>query len=96
MFMVMTTNGTTTLPSSGIFMAKKRSDIDAITGATISGGKRSITVIEIDEDKIDQGLEFGMKQLLKIKSITKMILSLNHEPPIVFVVKWRAKDLSGT
>lgn len=37
------------------FYGKKRSDIDAITGATISGGKRSITVIEIDKDKIDQG-----------------------------------------
>ena len=37
------------------FYGKKRSDIDAITGATISGGKRSITLIEIDDDKIDKG-----------------------------------------
>lgn len=32
---------------------KKRPNIDAITGATISGGQRAITVIEIEKDKID-------------------------------------------
>ena len=37
------------------FYGKKRSDIDAITGATISGGERAISVIEIDNDKIDKG-----------------------------------------
>lgn len=34
---------------------KKRSNIDAITGATISGGERNITVIDIDDSKIDAG-----------------------------------------
>lgn len=37
------------------FQGKVRTDIDAITGATIGGGERSINVIEIDNDKIDAG-----------------------------------------
>ena len=37
------------------FHGKKRPDIDAITGATISGGKRAITLLEIEDDKLDKG-----------------------------------------
>ena len=37
------------------FYGKKRSDIDAITGATISGGERAISIIEIDNDKLNKG-----------------------------------------
>ncbi|CAL2104506.1 Flagellin biosynthesis protein FlgD [Tenacibaculum sp. 190130A14a] len=37
------------------FQGKVRSDIDAITGATISGGNRAISLIEIPNDKIDKG-----------------------------------------
>jgi len=37
------------------FQGKVRADIDAITGATISGGERAISVIDIDDDKIDSG-----------------------------------------
>jgi hypothetical protein len=37
------------------FYGKKRTDIDAITGATISGGKRAITVLSIPNDKINKG-----------------------------------------
>lgn len=37
------------------FYGKKRNNIDAITGATISGGERSISVIEIDNNKLDKG-----------------------------------------
>lgn len=37
------------------FYGKKRNNIDAITGATISGGKRAITVLSIDKDHIDKG-----------------------------------------
>ncbi|MEM9679288.1 MAG: DUF2271 domain-containing protein [Bacteroidota bacterium] len=37
------------------FQGKVRADIDGITGATISGGERSISVIEIEDDKIDSG-----------------------------------------
>lgn len=34
---------------------KKRPNIDAITGETIAGGERTISVIKIEEDKIDAG-----------------------------------------
>ncbi|MBF8150063.1 DUF2271 domain-containing protein [Winogradskyella sp. F6397] len=37
------------------FYGKRRTDIDAITGATVSGGERTINVIEIDNDKLDKG-----------------------------------------
>ncbi|WP_299667577.1 DUF2271 domain-containing protein [uncultured Polaribacter sp.] len=37
------------------FQGKKRVDIDAITGATISGGQRTISIIKIDNEKIDKG-----------------------------------------
>jgi len=37
------------------FQGKKRADIDAITGATISGGQRTISILRIDNDKIDKG-----------------------------------------
>ncbi|MGJ8733531.1 MAG: DUF2271 domain-containing protein [Cellulophaga sp.] len=37
------------------FFEKKKSSIDAITGATISGGERAIKVIKIDDDKINNG-----------------------------------------
>jgi hypothetical protein len=37
------------------FQGKVRADIDAVTGATIGGGERTITVIGIDDTKIDSG-----------------------------------------
>ena len=37
------------------FYGKKRSSIDAITGATIAGGARTISVLEIEDSKIDAG-----------------------------------------
>lgn len=37
------------------FQGKVRADIDAITGATISGGERAISIIEIEDNKIDSG-----------------------------------------
>lgn len=37
------------------FYGKKRHNVDAITGATIAGGGRSISVIDIDPTKIDSG-----------------------------------------
>lgn len=37
------------------FYGKKHTDIDAITGATISGGERQISVIDIEDSKIDSG-----------------------------------------
>lgn len=37
------------------FYGKKRANIDAITGATIAGGARNISVLEIEDSKIDTG-----------------------------------------
>ncbi|MCK7589319.1 DUF2271 domain-containing protein [Subsaxibacter sp. CAU 1640] len=37
------------------FYGKKRTNIDAITGATISGGKRTVSVIDIDDSKLNSG-----------------------------------------
>lgn len=37
------------------FQGKKRADIDAITGATISGGQRKINVIRIDDNRLNKG-----------------------------------------
>ena len=37
------------------FYGKKRSNIDAITGATIAGGARTISVIDIEDSKINAG-----------------------------------------
>ncbi|TYA75042.1 DUF2271 domain-containing protein [Seonamhaeicola marinus] len=37
------------------FYGKKRHNIDAITGATVAGGERSIEVIHIEDSKIDTG-----------------------------------------
>ncbi|MCX7546466.1 DUF2271 domain-containing protein [Xanthomarina sp. F1114] len=37
------------------FYGKKRTNLDAITGATIAGGARTISVIDIDDSKIDAG-----------------------------------------
>ena len=37
------------------FFENTTDNIDSITGATISGGERTIKVIEIDDDKLDKG-----------------------------------------
>ncbi|MEE9408624.1 MAG: DUF2271 domain-containing protein [Polaribacter sp.] len=37
------------------FQGKKRTEIDAITGATISGGERKVSVINIPDDKLNKG-----------------------------------------
>jgi hypothetical protein len=37
------------------FQGKVRTDISGITGATISGGERSIFVLNIEDEKIDKG-----------------------------------------
>lgn len=37
------------------FYGKRRPDIDAISGATVSGGERTISVLNIPVDRIDKG-----------------------------------------
>ncbi len=43
------------IPEWWSFYGKRRPDIDAITGATIPGGGRAISIIEIENDKINTG-----------------------------------------
>ena len=45
------------IPEWWSFYGKRRNDIDAISGATISGGERAITVLQIPKDKIDLGYQ---------------------------------------
>ncbi|WP_420575154.1 DUF2271 domain-containing protein [Kordia sp.] len=39
------------------FYGKRRPDIDAITGETISGGERKISIVAIPDDKINAGYQ---------------------------------------
>ena len=47
------------------FQGKQRADIDAITGATISGGERKINIIQITDDKIDNGYKIRFESAVE-------------------------------
>lgn len=47
------------------FYGKKRPNIDAITGATISGGGRTISIIEIETKKIDTGYKIRFESAVE-------------------------------
>ncbi|MDO6760471.1 DUF2271 domain-containing protein [Tamlana sp. 2_MG-2023] len=47
------------------FYGKVRNDIDAITGATVSGGGRTINVIAIENDKIDAGYKIRFESAVE-------------------------------
>ncbi len=47
------------------FQGKVRADIDAITGATVSGGNRTISVLKIDTDKIDNGYKLRFESAVE-------------------------------
>ena len=53
------------------FHGKNRADIDAITGATISGGNRAINVIEIPNDKLNQGYKIRFESAVEDKEYYK-------------------------
>lgn len=53
------------------FQGKKRADIDAITGATISGGQRTISVIKIADDKLDKGYKIRFETAVEDKEYYK-------------------------
>ena len=53
------------------FKEKNNEDIDAITGATISGGERSISTIEIEDDKIDSGYRIRFESAVEDKEYYK-------------------------
>ncbi len=43
------------IPEWWKFQGKKRANIDAITGATISGGEREISIISIEDNVVNKG-----------------------------------------
>ncbi|WP_204346565.1 DUF2271 domain-containing protein [Psychroserpens algicola] len=47
------------------FYGKRRTDIDAITGATISGGERAVSVIEIDDAQLDKGYKLRFESAVE-------------------------------
>lgn len=54
-----------TLESWWDFHGKRRSDIDAITGATLSGGERTISIIDIDTDKLNKGYKLRFESAVE-------------------------------
>ena len=53
------------------FQGKIRAKIDGITGATISGGNRSISHLSIDDDKIDKGYRIRFETAVEDKEYFK-------------------------
>jgi len=53
------------------FQGKVHAEIDAITGATISGGNRAISVVHIDNDKIDNGYKIRFESAVEDKEYYK-------------------------
>jgi len=49
------------------FYGKKRTSLDAITGATIAGGGRSVSVIDIEDTKIDTGYKIRFETAVEDK-----------------------------
>jgi hypothetical protein len=49
------------------FYAKKPTNISAITGASVSGGDRSVTVLEIDDSKLDAGYKIRFETAVEDK-----------------------------
>ncbi|CAM1352956.1 DUF2271 domain-containing protein [Tenacibaculum insulae] len=47
------------------FQGKVRSDIDAITGATVSGGNRTISILKIPTDKINKGYKIRFESAVE-------------------------------
>ncbi len=53
------------------FQGKTHENIDAITGATISGGNRAISHINIEDDKIDKGYKIRFESAVEDKEYYK-------------------------
>lgn len=49
------------------FYGKKRTNIDAITGATVGGGGRSINLVEIEDSKINAGYSLRFESAVEDK-----------------------------
>lgn len=55
------------IPQWWKFYGKRRNNIDAITGETISGGGRTVSVVEIGNDKIDVGYKIRFETAVEDK-----------------------------
>ena len=53
------------------FQTKKPANISAITGASVAGGDRSVTVLEIDASKIDKGYKLRFESAVEDKKYEK-------------------------
>jgi hypothetical protein len=53
------------------FQGKKRANIDAITGATISSGERKISLIRIDNNKLNRGYKIRFETAVEDKKYYK-------------------------
>ncbi|WP_437440082.1 DUF2271 domain-containing protein [Polaribacter batillariae] len=53
------------------FQGKKRTNIDAITGATISGGQRTVSIIKIDNSKLNKGYKIRFETAVEDKEYYK-------------------------
>lgn len=50
------------------FYGKKRTKLDGITGSTIAGGQRTVSVFQIDASKIDQGYKVRFESAVEAKN----------------------------
>lgn len=53
------------------FYGKYRPNIDAITGETISGGERALTVLQLPKDKINKGYKLRFETSVEDKNYYK-------------------------
>ena len=65
------------------YYGKKRYSIDAITGATIAGGERSIFKLAIDEDWIGQGNTLRFETAVEEQQYHETDLELPLNPDIL-------------
>lgn len=57
-----------TLKEWNKFYAQKKTDISAITGASVTGGDRSVNVIEIENSKINAGYKIRFESAVEDKN----------------------------
>ena len=55
----------------------RRPELDAITGATVSGGERSMTVLKIPSDKIDKGYKIRFESAVEDQEYHKSDLEFD-------------------
>ncbi len=59
------------------FYGKKRANIDAITGETLSGGERSVNIISIDKSKLIEGYKLRFETAVEDKNYFEKDLEIS-------------------